>query len=93
MRKRGNQTKIGDKEFKISDFDTQKNEIIEEFKNVKYSDLEVLVYRLQPTDNEILENLDLKYIPTKRIGSSLNTNICQISDINNTLKKIFYAIM
>ena len=30
-RKRGNQIKIGDKEYKLSDPDTQKNEIIEEF--------------------------------------------------------------
>ena len=40
VRKRGNKIKIGDNEFKLSDFDTQKNEILEELKNVKYNDLE-----------------------------------------------------
>ena len=31
--------KIGDNEDKLSDFDTQKNEILEELRNVKYNDL------------------------------------------------------
>ena len=39
VRKRGNKIKIGDNEFKLSDFDTQKNEILEEFKKFKYNDL------------------------------------------------------
>ena len=30
VKKRGNKIKIADKEYKLSDFDTQKNEIIEE---------------------------------------------------------------
>ena len=43
VRKRGKKIKIGDNEYKLSDFDTQKNEILEELKNVKYNDLEDLV--------------------------------------------------
>ena len=39
VRKRGNKIKIGDNEYKLSDFDTQKYEIIEELKNAKYNDL------------------------------------------------------
>ena len=35
VRKRGSIIKIGDKEYKLSDFDTQKNEILEEFKKSK----------------------------------------------------------
>ena len=88
VRKRGNKIKIGDKGKKISDFDTQKNEIVEELKNVKYNDLKDLVYRMQLTYNEIIDILDLECIPAKRIGYSLKPNIYQISDISKTLKNI-----
>ena len=40
IRKRGNQIKIGDDEYKFSDFHTQKNEIVEELKEAKYNDIE-----------------------------------------------------
>ena len=40
VRKRGNKIKIGDNEYKLSDFDSQKHEILEELKNAKYNDLE-----------------------------------------------------
>ena len=43
VRKRGNKIKIADNEYKLSDFDTQKNEILEELKKIKYNDLEDLV--------------------------------------------------
>ena len=46
VKKRGNKIKIADREYKLSDFDTQKNEIIEELKNAKYNNLEDLVYRI-----------------------------------------------
>ena len=57
VRKRGNTIKIGDNEYKLSDFDTKKVEILEELKNVKYIDLEDLVFRMQLTYNEIIEDL------------------------------------
>ena len=41
VKKRGNKIKIADKEFKLSDFDNQKNEITEELKNVKYMILKI----------------------------------------------------
>ena len=66
VKKRGNQIKIGDEKFKLSDFDTQKNEIIEELKNVNNNDLEVLVSKLQLIYDEILDILDLKFVPTKK---------------------------
>ena len=52
-----------------------------------------MVHRFQFSYDEILDILDLKYIPTKRIGFSLKPNINQISDINNTLKNILPKIV
>ena len=75
VKKRGNNIKIADKEYKLSDFDTQKNEIIEELKNVKYNDIEGFVYRMRLSYDEIVDILDLKYIPTKRTGYSLDPGI------------------
>ena len=88
VRKRGNKIKLGINEYKLSDFDTQKKEIVEELKNEKYNDLKVLVYRMQLIYDEIIDILDLKYIPTKRIGFSLNPGIYEVIDLNNTLKYI-----
>ena len=86
VRKRGKKIKMGNNEYRLSDFDTQKNEILEELKNVKYNDLEDLVYRMRLSYDEIIDILDLKYIPTKRTGYSLNPGIYEIVDLNNTLK-------
>ena len=66
VRKRGNKIEIADMGYKLSDFDTQKYEIIEELKNAKYNDLEDLVYRMRLSYDEIMDILDLKYIPTKK---------------------------
>ena len=66
VRKRGNKIKIGDKGYKLSDFDNQKYEIPEEFKKTKYNDLGDLVYRMQLTFDEIIDVFDLKYISTKK---------------------------
>ena len=38
---------IEDGEYKLSDFDTFKNEIVGELKNAKYNDLEDMVYGMQ----------------------------------------------
>ena len=65
VRKTGNILKIADNVHKLSDFETQKNEILEELKNVKYHDLKDLVYRMQLFYNEIIDILDLEYISTK----------------------------
>ena len=88
VRKRGNKIKIGEKEYKLSDFDNQKYEIIEELKKAKYNDLEDLVYRMKLTYDEIMDILDLKYISTKRIGFSLDPGFYEIVDLNNTLNHI-----
>ena len=88
VRKRGNEIKIGDNEYDLSDFDTQKNEILEKLKSVKYNDLEDLVYKMRLSYDEIMDILDLKYIPTKRIGYSLDPGIYEVIDLKNTLKYI-----
>ena len=43
---------------------------------------------MQLTYDEIIDVLDLKYIPTKRTGYSLKTVIYEVVDLNNTLKYI-----
>ena len=56
-----------------------------ELKNVKYNDLQDLVYRIQLyiTYDEIIDILDFKYFPTKRRDCSLNPNIYEVVDLNN----------
>ena len=88
VRKRGSTIKLGDNEYKLSDLDSQKNEILEEVKNAKYNDLEDLVYRFQLTFDEIICILDSKYIPTKRTGQPLNPGFYEVIDLNNTSKYV-----
>ena len=88
FRKRGNIIKIGDEQYKLSEFDNQKYEILQELKNVKYDDLEDLVYRMRLSCDEIMDILDLNYIPIKRTGYSLNPGIYEFVDLNNTSKHI-----
>ena len=38
--------------------------------------------------DEFMDTLDLKYIPTKRTGYSLNPGIYEVVDLNNTLKHV-----
>ena len=47
-----------------------------------------MVYRFQLTYDEIIDILDLKYIPTKRMGYSIEPNIYDTVDLNKTLKNI-----
>ena len=88
VKKRGNKIKIGDNEYKLSDFDNQKYDILQELKNAKYNDLEDLVYRMRLSYYEIMDILDLNLIPTKRTGYSLNPGIYEVIDLNNTLNHI-----
>ena len=76
------------KDYSLSSLDTFREEILEELKTAKYNDLEDLVYRFQLTYEEIINKLDLKFFPTKRIGYSLCPGIYEIVDLNNTLKYI-----
>ena len=86
VRKRGNKIKLGDDEYNITDFDNQKNEILEKLKIIKFNDMEDLVYRMKLTYNEIIYILDLKYIATRRTGYSLPPGIYEVSVLNNILK-------
>ena len=86
VRKRGNQIKIRVKECNLSDIDTFKEKILKELKIVKYNDLEDIVCRMQLTYDEFIDILDLKKVPTKRTGYSLNPSIYEITDINTILK-------
>ena len=88
VRKRGNAIKRGDKEYNLSDFDNQKNEIIKELKEAKYKDIRDLVHRMRLSYDEIMDIIDLKYISTKRVGYSLTPNIYNVVDLNNALKDI-----
>ena len=88
VRKRGSEKKLGDNEYKLSDIDTRKNEILEEFKKEKYNDLEDLGYRMQLTYDEVIDILDLKYIPTRKTRSNFNPGIYEVVDLNNTLRRI-----
>ena len=47
-----------------------------------------MVCRFQLTYDEIIDILDLKYVPTKRTGYSLDPGIYEVIDLNNTLKYI-----
>ena len=73
-------------DYSLSSLGMFKSEILEELKNVKFNDLEDMVYRFQLTYDEIIDILDLKYIPTKRTGYSLNPGIYEVIDLNNILK-------
>ena len=75
-------------DYSLSSLGMFKDEILQELKNVKYNDLEDLVYRFKLTYDEIMDILDLKYIPTKRTGYSIEPNIYNVVDLNKTLKNI-----
>ena len=76
------------KDYSLSSFSMFKEEIFEELKKAKYNNLEDLVYRFRLTYDEIIDILDLKYIPTKRTGYSIEPNIYNVVDLNKTLKNI-----
>ena len=88
VRKRGNTIKIGDKEYNLPDFDNHKYEIIKELKEAKYKGIRDLVHRMRLSYDEIMDILDLKNIPTKRTGYSLDPAIYEVDDLNNTLNYI-----
>ena len=75
-------------DYPLSKLGSFKSDILEEIKNVKYNDLEDMVYRFLLTYDEFIDTLDLKYILTKTTGYSLNTGIYEVIDLNNTLKYI-----
>ena len=75
-------------DYSLSSLGMFKDEILEDLKNAKFNDLEDMVYRFQLKYDEVMDILDLKYIPTKRTGYSLDPGIYEVDDLNNTLKYI-----
>ena len=75
-------------DYSLSSLGMFKDEILEDLKHAKIDDLEDMVYRFQLTFDEIMDILDLKYIPTKRTGYSLDSGIFEVDDLNNMLKYI-----
>ena len=65
-----------------------KTEILEELKNGRNNDLEDMVYRFQQTYDGIIDILDLKHVPTKKIGYSIPHGMYEIIDINYMLKHL-----
>ena len=60
----------------------RKNEIIIELQDIKINDLEDMVFRMELTYNEILDILDVKYIPASTVGYTRPSGLYEISDIN-----------
>ena len=75
-------------DYSLSTLGMFKNETLEELKNVKCNDLEDMVYRYQLAYDEIIDILDLKYIPTSTIGYTLPPKMYRINDINFLFKTL-----
>ena len=66
VRQKVDKPKMKSKEFSPSDFDTSKNEILEELKSAKYHDFEDLIFRLELTYDEIMDIIDIKHFKSKK---------------------------
>ena len=88
VEKRGNKLKREDKDYILSDRDTQWNEITDKSKSVEHHDHEDMVYRLELTYTEIDYILDTKYIAATSTGYTLPLGIYETSDINLILKSL-----
>ena len=75
-------------DYSLSNLGTSKTEILEEGKNTRYNDFEDMVYRLQLTYDEIIDILDLKYVPSKRTSCSLNRDMYEKIEMDTILGHI-----
>ena len=76
-------------DYSLSSLGTFKEEILEELKKAKYDDVEDLVYRFQLTHDEIIDILDLKYIPNfYHTGKGLYN----ISPIGISFKTLYFVL-
>ena len=66
-----------------------KTETLVELKRVKYKDLEGMVYRMEVTNDEIVDILDIKHKGASTNGCTLAPAIFQSRDLNSML--IFFA--
>ena len=88
VRKRRTQKKLGDKDFKLSDLDTRKKEIIKEVKHIEYVDLDDMVYRMELTYDKFLDLLDVKNIPAATVGYTIPPGIDEINKNISFLKSL-----
>ena len=70
------------KKLSLADFDTRKNEIIEELKSAEYNDFEEMVYRMKLKYSEIEYILDMKYIDGSSTGYTVPPGIYEIIDFS-----------
>ena len=75
VRKRGNQIKAEEKEHKLSDLGTHKNEIIKELKSIEYNDLEDMVLRMELTYSETENIVDMNNIDASTTRYTLEPRI------------------
>ena len=69
-------------EFSLSDLDTLKNQTIEELGSIKYNDLDLMVYRMELTQNQIQDIVDRKDIAAKTITYTLLPGNYEVRDLN-----------
>ena len=89
VRTRGNQIKIEGNEYKLSDRDTHKSEIVDELTIVECNDLEDMVFRLELTYSKIEYLLNVKYIDGSSTKYTLEPGRYEFSDTNLMLNSFF----
>ena len=75
-------------DYSLSSLGTFKNEILEELKKAKYSDLEEMVYRFELTYDEFIDKLDPKFFPTTTTGYTLPPGVYEFVDTDLMLKSL-----
>ena len=88
VRKRRNQIKIGEKEYKLTDLHTHKNEIIDNLKNVEFNDIEDMVFGMGLTYSQVEKKPDTKYIQTSSIRYTQPPGLFANSDIITMIKSL-----
>ena len=86
VNKRGNIIILDGQEYIY--YNLNKYDFIELLKKNKYKDLEDMVFRFELTYNEIVDILDIKYIPTSTKGYTLPCGIYEIRDINFMIQSL-----
>ena len=79
---------ISIKDYSSSSLGMFKNEKFEELKKAKYNDFEDMVYRFQPTYDEIIDILEFKNFPITTTGYTLPSGMYEIIDNNFMLKSL-----
>ena len=75
-------------DYSLSSVGTFNIELLEELEKTKYNDLEDVVYRFKLTSIEIIDILNLSYVPSTAIGYTLPRGLFEIIDINLMLESL-----